>query len=99
MLSNQRVVVLTDEEIKGIEVGLVFGLPDEMPPEIKSARTKFKTALGPPEGITNEHVEAAYAKAMEQTNFGWRWPHPTQALNARWIRGLLEAALFPGDEQ
>jgi hypothetical protein len=97
-MSNQRVVVLTDDEI-----GAVFHPPvhradaqcscDDCVAQ-RNLRSKLMAALEHPEGITDEMVERGVDWAMLSSS-----KLSDRRRYRPYVRKLLEAALFPGGER
>jgi hypothetical protein len=97
-MSNQRVVVLTDEEIRSIKLAAIFGAPSAPEPSaMTSMRVKLDAALEHPGGITKEHVERG-ARAFAGDQWEGLSPKDQSAVRLGFESGLL-AALFPGDGQ
>ena len=85
-MSNQRVVVLTDEEIEGL---LKEGQTLESRRSRVLCRIKLRAALEQPEGITDEMVERFCEYKIDNRE---------DVTHEDLARRLLAAALFPGED-
>jgi hypothetical protein len=91
-MPNQRVVVLTDEEIKIARRALALtreALFLERP-FLNSSYDKLGVALEHPRRITDDMVERACAYSID---------HREDVTREELVRKLLEAALFPGEDE
>lgn len=93
-MSNQRVVVLTDDEIRET-IRRLESYGDTL--FNTSTCDKLVAALGHSGGITDER-----ARLAGEWLYRWRWPSDQglEQYGGRWTesgREMLEAALFPGN--
>lgn len=95
-MSNQRVVVLTDEEIRDLlDAHMMWRVELGETAAQEGLVAKLHAALEHPEGITEDrrkHVEYVIRRAAADESRGERWTVE------HFVNQVLKAALFPGED-